>query len=519
MQIKQTIRNKVLSTLCVASLGLINACGSATSGDAAAEESSLATETTNAFPSNLAVASPVSVEEASASSTSSALIKAATGDSFIPTYASYTSAISTILTSSSSASCTFDPEDFLARDDDADCFGPIVVLEGHPDWTAAEVNWTTDSGSLPPGDVGLWQETDNLGHACSVGELNARVNGMSKKSQASLEALASLICVLGTSGYSMPSESTQSLTTEMNALGLADVTFTDASITHATNADGDAQYTYVIDLEYVPASTTYDINAQLDHIPGAASDEHTGRMTYWINDDFGTTGNCTTSDITNQGSLLYQSVSATEMNMEVRTASVCDHDTDITVDGLVDATASWGNNFGLFIANFDPSDMQGNYSYTWQAGTADDHTRIFNIVVDEDGSTGYPIGTSFYGYGDDVATSGFDGGVEGFICNWAGPNRDHTYLDFAQYQDIAFDATTGLYTATDSNIAYAPTTSCEYDGMGSFTYDSDADGIVDTDVATAITHDLLGLTDADGDLVWDEVSASGFTTPVAPANF
>lgn len=480
-------------------------------------ESSDDSTSSSVFPTDLAVASPfayTSDEEASESVSTRSHISG-----HVPQYTWATGRVDMILDGATAALCTFDPELFLSMPDDADCYGPVVEYEDHPDWTAASPK--PADGELPPGDVGLWIETDaTTGHACSAAELNAQMEGISDQSLASLMGLASMVCVVNTSGYSMPSSSTLDLTADMNALGIADVTFASAILSHEVAADGNDLYSYELDLTYAPGSDSHHIVVALDHVSTSTEADYYGRLAFRVNDTT-TGGNCPSSDVTYNGSLLYDSDSKTEMKVDARFASYCEHDSDGTTDGLVDPSlkydvtsnpTGWGDNFGLLVAEYDPSSLEGNYTYTWQAGPLDDNSRSFNINVTSSTSV-----TSFYGYGDDIETA--DGSISGFICNWAGPEGIHTLQDFAQYQTMSYNSSTGVVESTGANIAYAPVNDCEYDGTGTFAYDSDIDGVVDTDPATAVGNDLMALTDSDGNGVFDEIEGAGFDIPTAPTNF
>ena len=135
-------------------------------------------------------------------------------------------------------------------------------------------------------------------------------------------------------------------------------------------------------------------------------------------------------------------------------------------------------------------------------------------MTDRSGSI--PDGKAFFGYGDDIESTG--GGIGGFICNWAGPESDHALLGYVQSQEVSYDSATGFYLSVAASIGYAPTTSCEYDGSSAFSYDTNADGAVDTDPATPVTNDLQSATDGDADGVFDEIGSAGFNQPDSPAN-
>lgn len=488
---------------------IFTACGAIATDEASSDES-----TTTTFPSGLAVASPTDYEEASASSLSATVKAQSTG--YVPRYTGATAAIDRILNGNDPDLCVFDPDLFLSRGDNAECYGPIVEYENHPDASGGEPN----DGNLPPGDLGLWSETDEeTEHACAAAELNARMEGARDKTRASLSGLATMICTINSNSLSLPSNSELDITAEMNDLGISGVTFNEATLAHS-DASGSDQWTYHLDLNYTTGGNTYDIIVDMDHVPGATVGVYQGRMSYLVNDSFAA-GNCPSDDKTINGSILYNRASDDEMAVEMREGIFCQHDSDGRTDGVVDASQTydagmnpdgWSDGFSILTASYDPSTLEGDYAFSWQAGSGDSNSRVFNVHVADDESA-----TAFYGYGDPVDDSDFDNNIDGFICNWAGPGGDHDVTTNVQYQTMSFNSTTGKVEAGTSNIGYAPVAACSYDGTGSFTYDSDLDGAVDTDPAAVVDNDLLGVTDADVDGIFDEIEAA-FTTPTAPEN-
>jgi hypothetical protein len=506
-------------------LPLLVACGglsglSDSSSEESAADGSAATVTTNtgakAFPTDLAVASPVEVTDESTSASVSS--KSLGGVS--SRYTWVVSRLNILLAGASPAICTFDPELFLTQETDADCYGPTLAYEAHPDATSSA---SPDyDGSLPSGDVGIWNSTATSGHACAAAQLNSRMAGIRDRSLAALSGLASMICAANSAGITLPTNATEDLTAEMNALAVTDTTFYSATITH-DDSSGSDEWSYEMDIMYAPGSDTHGIIVLMTHIPGSSVGEYQGRVSMRINDTK-SGGNCPSADVTRNGSLLYNRT-ASAMEVEVRSGEFCESASDGMVDGLVDASlkydastnpTGWGNNFSVLTANFDPSTMEGDFAYSWQAGPNDANTRVINIRTTEDATNVLPAAETFVGYGADI--DGSDGGIDGFICNWAGPNNSHTTQDLAQYQAMEFDTGTSLYTVLDEDITYAPTTSCDYDGAGSFTYDSDGDGSVDTDPTLAVSNDLQALTDADTNGAFDEIEATGFAVPTAPSN-
>lgn len=523
--VKKVLNSALKYVFVGSSLFLFAACGgTATTSSSSADSDTTSTESststdTSSFPLGLTVASPFSTTEVSSSQSLSRYLTAGSGPSYASTFSLSSDAISDILASATLSGCTFDPEAFLEQADDASCYGPRLDYQDHPDASGFE----PDDGELPPGDLGLWLEEDvDTGDACAAAEINARMNSVESKATAALKGLATLACVVNVNGYTMPSSSTLDLTADLNGLSITDTTFAAASITHEINADGEDVYSYNLEFTYAPAPDSYDITVDMQHIPDPAdSDVYRGQLSYLINDEF-TGGNCPSSDVTVNGSLAYEQDSATELALEMHDATFCEHDTDgRDADGIVDPSLKqtstvigWGNNFSIFAADFDPSLMDGNYAYSWQAGPNDSNTRVFNVNVETDAVSGDQVGKAFFGYGDDIETT--DGSVAGFICNWVAPGSDHTIIEVAQYQEVSYDSATGTFLSDVANLAYAPTVDCNYDGSGSFIFDTDIDGDLTDETHAAVVDALVDGqdTDTDGNATIEEtIEASGFTLP------
>jgi hypothetical protein len=89
------------------------------------------------------------------------------------------------------------------------------------------------------------------------------------------------------------------------------------------------------------------------------------------------------------------------------------------------------------------------------------------------------------------------------------------------------DAATSRYVASDasaSDITYAPTNSCMYDGSGSFAYDRNLDNdlsdeTVDTAAVmqsgTTLSFDLMTVADGEA-TIWDHIVARGYDLPSYP---
>ena len=146
--------------------------------------------------------------------------------------------------------------------------------------------------------------------------------------------------------------------------------------------------------------------------------------------------------------------------------------------------------------------------------------------IDRDiGLQAVTAGEGYFGFGDQVGTT--DGSITGFICNWAGPGGSHVTADYAQRQNITLNATTSVFEPTNSaasDIIYAPTTTCLYDGSGSYLYDRDLDGdlsdetsdTVNVNAGETLELDLM-VPGGTATTIWDHiVNNRGYNLPSYP---
>lgn len=474
------------------------------------------------FPQGLAVASPFETVTV-AESEEGALILDQVGP-FRSGFADATARIEDILNGTALTHCRFDPLLLLRVETNAGCYGPEVAYTNHPDSIGAPPPAPQLNGTLPTGDVGIWRETDAAtGNACAAAQLNARMEGLRDKTLGALSGLASLLCTATVNGLPLPDDGTLDLTAEMNGLGISLLTFSEATLSESGEA-GSETWSYHLAFNFNAFNAVVD----LVHRPGDSSEVYRGRLSYRIDQVDLSGGHCPTTDRTFNGSLLYERSGTSRLQVDARGANFCGNGVNGLTDGLVDPSKKfnggtdpdgWADNFNLFVSDFNPDSLVGDHTFSWQAGNGDRYSRVLNAVL-ADGSSEALTGKAFYGFGDDVEAT--DGSITGFFCNWAGPegasSSGGVFKGLAQYQEMALSAATGLFAATSSNVLYAPINACDYDGTGAFRYDSDGDGVIDTDPATPITNDLVELTDGDGDGVFDVIEATGFTLPVAPAN-
>lgn len=469
------------------------------------------------FPVDLAVASPLHMENV--------VTAAAVAGSWTTGYAIATAEIYSVLTGATAVTAVFDPAALLMAGADANCYGPTLQYRNHPD------SGGSGSGELPHGDLGIWQEVDSTGDACAAAQINARLNGAEQQSQASLLLMAALIDAAIDAGLSLPTTGgVLDVTAAISAAGIPHVTFTLATISYNVTT---GTWTYYAEFTYTdPADgSVHPMVVSLDYTPDATSPdtEYTGVMYYRANDSH-LWSNCPSGGashpVTNNGTLAFTRLDADDLRIQQRAGVYCEHDVDARTGGIVDPTKTWGDNYSSFTANFDPETMAGDYAYAWQAGSFDRASRVLDVGINNFS----PLdGEAYYGYGDRVQEDA-DGVfvAQGMYCNWAAPGASGGMQPYAQRQSVTFNSTTGHFeTPTGgSDLRYAPTNNCQYDGDGSFWYDRNLNLTDDETPADLIVTpgssnplDLMAATDSDGDgvaTIAEKIATRGYNPPVAP---
>ncbi len=506
----------------------LSSCGSSSSGDSSS--------TVTAFPTDLALAAPFAT---------SATKNIAVGKATVTVSSSYAdkkASVDSIASGTTTSACTFTNTLFSAVESPT-CYGPTMTYTNHPDCPDAtsRSNVCTapnSSGTLPPLDVGIWDETDiSTGNACMAAKINDLVENASLHVDTSVNMLATLLCAANVYGRDTSSSSLDMTTDLRNVLsdnGITDITVTSAELQNqGTDSAGYSVYFYHIEGSATDAVSggTRPVYLYLKHIPrDATNSTYHGKLSYQFSDASPTdAGNCndpargtSVTTVAYVGTILYDKSSATSLKYKLQDATYCDSTVNHLNNSTYDISASdkvtstnltgWGNDYNYALFDFDPTSYIGTYIYAWQAGPTDGNTRTFNAVISSSG--GVKSGTSYFGFGPDIASSDV-GDIDGFICNWAGPqptgNTHNTQLAAnpnVQRQCMNENTSTGLYTSvpvTDADttralrITYAPTESCNYTATSvtypNFTYATSA-GTMTNDHstgATAVTNNLTAI--------------------------
>ena len=199
-------------------------------------------------------------------------------------------------------------------------------------------------------------------------------------------------------------------------------------------------------------------------------------------------------------SLLYSKGKNGRLVYRLQRATYCSNEANpFNADNGLDATKmdpdpdGWVDNFVDATYDLSAADGTGTISYAWQAGTGDSHARVFLselAATADDGRTG----CGYFGFGPDVTQSNV-GSISGMICNWAGPNNDHTPQNLVQRQCVNFDTTNRVWTSDPNSLSieYAPENDCSLDP-------ADVNGGAAFGGDSTLVNDLAPITEMNADV-------------------
>ena len=460
-----------------------------------------------AFPRGLAVASPTQVDDEAVAQVASTglswwrtlgrsiqnVIPSAVAQA-TPTsaFAARVARIDALLSGSTPVIALVKPEKFLEIDTDASCYGPSLKYNdaAHPNGpgTPARVE-------LPPGDLGLWFETEgSTTEACAAAQFNARMKGATQRSAQALRMLAVLAQKAAASSGGLPAAGAPALDLLSSMPSVPGLTWNAAKIEQSVAG----KFLYDIQATFTNSATglTHKIDLSMSHTTVTAATDYSGLMKYAVTDKY-TGGNCPGSgashDVTWVGTLAYNRGSSA-VDLSHRSGMYCgagstpgqlaaDRGATYESDGQLDPASKlngsgqgWGNNFSRFAASLNASSEAGKSVYVWQAGPGDNHGRTLQLTIAQllAGKTA----VAHFGFGSDIAA--VDSGlIKGMFCNWAGPGNSRTYSERAQQQTMGQSGSTGTWEPLVSNILYAPTNGCT-DSSTAAWLDRNDNGTIDT---------------------------------------
>lgn len=494
-----------------------------------------------AFPRGLSVASPTQVDDevvqqlagtgsswwrALGRSIQNLIPSAVAQASPTSAFAARVARIDALLSGSSPAITLVRPAKFLEIDSDATCYGPSLKYN---DATHPNGPGTPARVELPPGDVGLWFETEGTTlEACAAAQFNARMKGATQRSAQALRMLAVLAQKAAASSGGLPAAGAPALDLLASMPAVTGLTWNAATLRQTTAG----QFEYEVQASFINPATslTHKIDLRMRHTTVTAATQYSGLMQYAVTDKY-TGGNCPGSgaqhDVTWVGTLAYGR-NDSAIDLSHRSAMYCgagttsgqlasDRGATYGSDGQLDPASKlngtgtgWANNFSRFAANLNASTEAGKAVYVWQAGPGDLYGRTLQLTISQQlaGKTG----VAHFGFGPDIASAD-SGLIKGMLCNWAGPNNSRTYSERAQRQTMSQSGSTGAWAPVASNILYAPTNTCTDTSTVAW-LDRNDNGTIDTATDGPVTITGLELDFLMGKGASPDIeTAIGFTKP------
>ncbi len=351
------------------------------------------------------------------------------------------------------------------------CYGPVLVVENHPDG-----NFTSGSpcppgvssptgapgsndGCLPSGDAGMWTATEGATtEACGAAKANELVGDVAVTINKALKFMAAMTCVSEIAGKALPAEGTSlDLKAEVEA-GFTGATVTTATITRKPDYTGTTDPVYELVLEAAVSGKSFKITLVNST---ASADKFRGRIygyhSVGVNQYRGF-------------SALYEQSSTTDLRVVSRmgitptSAGTALYTADGDYDFAVWSGIGGAQNARYLFANLDPSTGLGTFNFSWQAGTIDAFARTFQATASRSG--GADAGYAYFGFGPDVADVSV-GTIGGMCCSWAGPAtagadcmEGTLNTTDRQGQSFSRSVATDPFTPTASFLLYAPVKVC-----------------------------------------------------------
>lgn len=508
----------------------LGACGSSSSS-ATPGTTGDATDTTsvsNAVPGDVVLASPTASTSASASiSVGKSTHKTLAGDATTESYDDKKAATEALRTGT--GECGFTPP-MDAPPTMPECYGPKVAYTGHADGSPS-------NGDLPNGDVGIWDAYEGT-EACAAAQMNYLISAVSKRVDTMINMFNNMACVGKKEGILLPAigatvDIKSALETKSTMTGITVNTATIERL--ADDADGNPVYKSIASVTI----GTHTGTATLKHIK-TGTDAYKGKLSMTISNATAMSPmNCTgaAAGSVHAAVISYAKTSATSVVYEMNFAEFCgadatplDSNNNIARTDAFNPTTNltgWGSDWNYALFNLNPSNGTGTVAYAWQAGFGDERTRVLDATVTA-AADGSASGTAYYGFGPDVNGTATLGTIEGFICNWAGPDgatqsnpRTSSALitagkewPIAQKQTLTRAAGGTEYTPASSSIKYAPEKSCDkFGATPDFHFQAVRDGTflnLDNDItdSTLVTNDLIDI----GEIT------TNFTLPTPPTD-
>lgn len=373
------------------------------------------------------------------------------------------------------------------------CFGPTINYTDHPDSTGV-----SEDGTLPTGDLGIFSASDKNGNACASTVAKWKLSKVQFEINVARQTQAMLLCMAAVQGKEIPADgSTVNLkpafspVTDKFTVNIAKIEkMTDTDGTYVKivfdgtfkASDGDKQMALSAK-RFDPVTTT-----------SSSGDEHKSRINMIFSE--GNDHYMESLWVKKDDTYRYYKLLSTELKGVSKTHQEI-KDAYFSTGSLVIPHNEAGiGNIDLFKALKKPSENKLALAYGWVAGSGDDYNRVLNLFSNS--TTGY----AYYGYVKSPTTQwdkdnlglNLNKSTSGMICNWAGPNNNHTPVSKVQFQKMTHSSGS-TWTSDSVNIQYVPTNSCDWgsSALTTSTFDWTINGVTTTidKTANATWLDLL----------------------------
>lgn len=361
------------------------------------------------------------------------------------------------------------------------CYGPSINYTNHPDYVSGV---PPADGTLPPGDLGLWTETEGgSNQACAVAQLNYLIASVSLRVDTALAMEAMMICSARITGKKLPKEGeTLDLESPVTLLG-GDQLSIDSALIKRANDTTNGRRVYISRLtgKYYTTKNAQQkenpFSLTLKHLPSSKAYPTENGLLKMIITNQGDSSNDVVLSVLyakSDDDLNYRMVSAQfvpvapdQKNTTYFEAAGSTYQNQVKSQPssltIADTTGhdGWINDYNLLVANISSTTGAGRLTYSWQAGNKDGYTRTLNVKTEASN-----LGAAYFGFAQNPTVGGDYGPtlLNGMFCNWAGPGASKQITAKVQKQAIQRD-NTGVWGLTQSWITYAPTTSCDWNDV------------------------------------------------------
>jgi hypothetical protein len=430
-----------------------------------------------AYPQNVALASPLAPSGAGAGLPTADQINAGTIsvalDDGTPAsdYAAKVAALQAVLKATTLDGCVAAiPKTFTLARRVAPCFAPEVTYTGHPDAHGAADG--SDAGTLAAGTLGVWYPYADphatAGEACAADEINAQTESVAAFVDTALGVHALLVCVAGLTQNSLADVGgTVDLGPHVKDLATGPVKISSAVLVRTEDVDGQIAFASAVEGTLTDATgATHGITLNVRN-----RDKNGVESSGIIGVRVGA--------VATEGDVTFDRVATMKY---ARTASSLDfrvlmNDSNAALPQLVDdvgeairapadgdaceASLGWCRSYHEIVANLDGAGY-GRTAYASLATRTARAASVFDVLTKPDHTGSVAFGHAAAGAPNqgDVLT------IKALRCfPTAGPlaATADVYGTKVQHQDVKHDGPSGLWVATASKIAYAPTASCDWD--------------------------------------------------------